>query len=163
QAHAGGGRPAADALRPGRRQLRLVGRPPSRLRSGNGEGRRPADGDLALGQDAALGWPGDRPLLAARPRAGPPPRPPPAPLPTPRAGRPGLSAVAIAAVAALAVGAYVLFGDRDVESPGNTPAPVEEASAQQVHQFCGACHAYPPPDSFPRFAWRKEVEQGYKF
>jgi hypothetical protein len=26
-----------------------------------------------------------------------------------------------------------------------------------------ACHAYPPPESFPRWAWRKEVEQGFYF
>jgi len=42
------------------------------------------------------------------------------------------------------------------------PAP-PEASAAQVHQFCGACHAYPPPDTFPRSAWRREVRQGYDF
>src|SRR5688572_9632240 len=38
-----------------------------------------------------------------------------------------------------------------------------EATAEQVHQLCAACHAYPPPDSFPRSAWRKEVKQGYDF
>src|SRR5438309_583222 len=45
---------------------------------------------------------------------------------------------------------------------GDLPPPAE-ASARQVHQFCGACHAYPPPDSFPRSAWRKQVRQGYDF
>jgi hypothetical protein len=35
--------------------------------------------------------------------------------------------------------------------------------ARQVHDLCAACHAYPPPDSFPRSAWEKEVEQGYAF
>src|SRR5205085_7135722 len=25
------------------------------------------------------------------------------------------------------------------------------------------CHAFPPPDSFPRSAWQYEVEQGYDF
>jgi len=38
-----------------------------------------------------------------------------------------------------------------------------EASSAQVHQFCGACHAYPPPETFPRSAWRFEVMQGYGF
>jgi hypothetical protein len=33
-----------------------------------------------------------------------------------------------------------------------------------VHQFCGAaCHAYPPPDTFPRRYWRQEVQRGYQF
>jgi len=31
----------------------------------------------------------------------------------------------------------------------------------QVHQFCGACHAYPPAETFPRWAWKEEVERGY--
>jgi hypothetical protein len=43
------------------------------------------------------------------------------------------------------------------------PAAVAEATPEQVHALCGACHAYPPPDSFPRSAWRKEVKQGYDF
>jgi hypothetical protein len=42
------------------------------------------------------------------------------------------------------------------------PEPVE-ASAEEVHRLCAACHAYPPADSFPRSAWRKEVKQGYDF
>src|SRR5262249_1498031 len=31
------------------------------------------------------------------------------------------------------------------------------------HEFCGACHKYPPPDSFPRAAWEDEVKNGYDF
>jgi tetratricopeptide (TPR) repeat protein len=36
-----------------------------------------------------------------------------------------------------------------------------EATAEEVHRLCAACHAYPPPETFPRQAWRKEVKQGY--
>lgn len=43
------------------------------------------------------------------------------------------------------------------------PSGVSEATAEQVRSLCGACHAYPPPDTFPRSAWRKEVKQGYDF
>jgi hypothetical protein len=43
------------------------------------------------------------------------------------------------------------------------PAAVMEASAEQVHALCGYCHAYPPPDTFPRSAWRKEIKQAYDF
>jgi hypothetical protein len=42
------------------------------------------------------------------------------------------------------------------------PLPAE-ASAREVQQVCGACHAYPPPDSFPRAYWRREIAQGYDF
>src|SRR5207248_4160562 len=38
-----------------------------------------------------------------------------------------------------------------------------EATAEQVRQACTGCHAYPPPESFPRSAWRKEVKQAYDF
>lgn len=47
--------------------------------------------------------------------------------------------------------------------PPRASSAVTEASPKQVHSFCGACHAYPPPETFPRSAWRKEVEQGYDF
>src|SRR5262245_44511813 len=49
-----------------------------------------------------------------------------------------------------------------VEPPAS-PAPVAEATAEQVRQFCGACHAYPPPDSFPRPLWQRGVQQGFDF
>jgi hypothetical protein len=42
------------------------------------------------------------------------------------------------------------------------PAP-PEAAPEQVHRLCAACHAYPPPDSFPRAAWRREIKQAYDF
>jgi hypothetical protein len=32
-----------------------------------------------------------------------------------------------------------------------------------VSRFCGACHAVPPADTFPRSAWKDEVERGYLF
>src|SRR5262249_19343422 len=38
-----------------------------------------------------------------------------------------------------------------------------EATSEQVHQFCGSCHLYPPPNTFPRSAWRREVKQAYDF
>ena len=43
------------------------------------------------------------------------------------------------------------------------PADGAEATSEQVHSLCGACHAYPPPETFPRSAWRKEIKQGYDF
>ena len=43
------------------------------------------------------------------------------------------------------------------------PPEPPEATSEEVHRLCAACHAYPPPDTFPRSAWRKEVTQGYEF
>jgi hypothetical protein len=45
---------------------------------------------------------------------------------------------------------------------GTSSKPTEATSAE-VQQFCGACHAYPPPDTLARYAWKKEVQQGYDF
>jgi hypothetical protein len=68
----------------------------------------------------------------------------------------------VAVTGGLAYLAYTAFA---TESAAAMPLPPEppEATAEQVHQLCGACHAYPPPDSFPRTDWRKEVSQGYDF
>jgi hypothetical protein len=54
-------------------------------------------------------------------------------------------------------------------APPSTPAvkPNDsenaEASEEQVRSFCTACHAFPPPETFPRSAWRFEVVQAYGF
>src|SRR5262249_22944067 len=34
---------------------------------------------------------------------------------------------------------------------------------RQVHTLCASCHLFPPPDSFPKADWKREVEQGYEF
>ncbi len=47
--------------------------------------------------------------------------------------------------------------------PGHNPPPVAGNINEHVHQFCSACHAYPPADIFPRTAWKEEVERGYVF
>ena len=58
------------------------------------------------------------------------------------------------------------------EPPPSPSSPVPTASSsdppadleQRIQQFCGAtCHAYPPPDTFPREHWRMEVERAYGF
>ncbi|MGH9552939.1 MAG: FG-GAP repeat domain-containing protein, partial [Terriglobales bacterium] len=43
--------------------------------------------------------------------------------------------------------------------------PIEESAdiSRQVHEFCGACHVYPPPDSFPKRHWAAEVLRGFSF
>ena len=63
-------------------------------------------------------------------------------------------------VTAAALLAGVYLPGTDYES---NPSPIKEASFEEVHRFCAACHVYPPPDSLPRSAWRQEVEQGFRF
>jgi hypothetical protein len=75
---------------------------------------------------------------------------------------------AVGVIALLTCGAlvYCYFLPAASAPSASSPAPVEpqEASAAQVHQFCGtACHAYPPAETFPRSAWRREVKQAYDF
>ena len=40
---------------------------------------------------------------------------------------------------------------------------VTPASKAEVVRFCADCHAYPEPDTFPAFMWKREVEQGFRF
>jgi tetratricopeptide (TPR) repeat protein len=37
----------------------------------------------------------------------------------------------------------------------------DEAQEAEVRRLCATCHTYPPPESFPRVNWRKEVKQGF--
>jgi hypothetical protein len=67
---------------------------------------------------------------------------------------------------ALGVGGYLYLAPSAAgpAAPALTLPPASpEATAEQVHQLCGACHAYPPADSFPKSAWRREVKQAYDF
>jgi hypothetical protein len=57
--------------------------------------------------------------------------------------------------------------DSDAEVVGPIAAELSQAEIEelrpQVDAFCGACHAVPPADSFPKSAWRREVQRGYEF
>src|SRR5262249_26842547 len=60
--------------------------------------------------------------------------------------------------------AFVRGPSQPAELPPVTlPPEPPEATVEQVHQVCAACHAYPPPESFPRSACRREVKQAYDF
>ncbi|HEX3150512.1 MAG TPA: FG-GAP-like repeat-containing protein [Gemmataceae bacterium] len=68
-------------------------------------------------------------------------------------------------VGGVAVIIFVVSNHGEIQ-PTFEPPHVETAAAataEEVHRLCGACHAYPPPETFPRSAWRKEVKQGYDF
>ncbi|HUR53929.1 MAG TPA: FG-GAP-like repeat-containing protein [Gemmataceae bacterium] len=72
----------------------------------------------------------------------------------------------VAGVAAVGVAMYVLVvpPPPKAEAPPPTlPPESPEATSEEVHRLCAACHAYPTPDSFPRAVWRKEVKRGYDF
>src|SRR5262245_25180652 len=62
-----------------------------------------------------------------------------------------------------AAGLFAACSKSNKPGPDVDPSPAVENLSEKVHEFCGACHAYPPPSSFPRWAWKKEVEQGYGF
>jgi hypothetical protein len=76
-----------------------------------------------------------------------------------------LAATAIALVILVAAGiAYALRESPSAHATSVVLRPESaEATPEQVHRLCGACHAYPPPDTFPHSAWRKEVQQAYDF
>jgi hypothetical protein len=73
--------------------------------------------------------------------------------------------IAVAVVIVSAGVAYAVFAPKpDEHRPAPTLAPEPaEASPEAVHKMCGSCHAYPPAETFPRSAWRKEVQQAFDF
>ena len=60
-------------------------------------------------------------------------------------------------------------GDARSGSPQTGGPPAESPSVDfaalrpKIDRFCGACHAVPDPDTFPKQAWHDEVAQGYRF
>jgi hypothetical protein len=71
-----------------------------------------------------------------------------------------------AAAAAVVTGgvAYAVLTPPSAAAPQlSLPPEPAEATAEEVHRICAACHAYPPADTFPRADWLKEVKQGYDF
>jgi hypothetical protein len=52
-------------------------------------------------------------------------------------------------------------GSPQPTGPTTVAAPAD--LEQQIQLVCTHCHAFAPPDTFPRFAWKEEVEQAYKF
>jgi hypothetical protein len=65
----------------------------------------------------------------------------------------------------LGVGGYFYcFEGKEPATPPSAQAPADPVDiVDQVHQFCGSCHEYPSPKSFPKMHWRAEVERGYRF
>jgi hypothetical protein len=41
--------------------------------------------------------------------------------------------------------------------------PFAPQTVADIRTFCQACHAYPSPDTFPRFAWAGEIKRAYGF
>lgn len=72
----------------------------------------------------------------------------------------------LAAVLAAGLAGWAIVG-RGEPAPVRPPAVAAEEAAEAtdaaVQNLCGQCHAYPPPDSFPRGAWRQELRQAYDF
>ena len=51
----------------------------------------------------------------------------------------------------------------DASQNTDVAAATDAEVTQQVKVFCGACHAVPLPDSFPKQAWYDEVRRGFNF
>ena len=53
------------------------------------------------------------------------------------------------------------------EPPPPIPPPARKqeraALGEELQQLCTACHVYASPESFPRWAWKKEIMQAYNF
>ncbi len=89
-----------------------------------------------------------------------------------RAVRRSLHAVVLCAAISLFSGCTEHTKDQGTTNgdPGTSDASQSTDAAaadaevtQQVTVFCGACHAVPLPDSFPKQAWFDEVRRGFNF
>ena len=49
------------------------------------------------------------------------------------------------------------------DPPAAPPAEPAVASRERAVAFCAACHAFPPPDCFPKANWDGEVRRGFDF
>ena len=59
-------------------------------------------------------------------------------------------------------------GGRPLPAPSVTTQPSSEptepeASREEVERTCGSCHAYTPPEIFPKDLWPHEVRRGFDF
>lgn len=89
------------------------------------------------------------------------------PVPGPAPGR--LLLVVTIVVGAAALGALGVYGvNRSQRTAGGDPTTLslvtweDQAKLDRtIEEFCSACHVLPPPSSFPKEAWRKEVQQGF--
>lgn len=84
--------------------------------------------------------------------------------PLPRSGRlwPALLLGLVALIGAAGAGVYLFSRPAEVIPDPVLPESEQDVSAQ-VYSFCAACHPYSPADTFPRFAWKGEVERAYTF
>jgi hypothetical protein len=74
------------------------------------------------------------------------------------------AATLLAAVFGLVVGCDSQTNrESTVAVPDTAKAPTPPELEKQIQDFCGACHAVPKPDSFPKSAWYDEVRRGYDF
>ncbi len=81
--------------------------------------------------------------------------------------------VAVLIVVSLSSGCNDDAPDKGPPSGGPMPSVSTDGSilssatdaelTQDIQAFCGACHAVPLPDSFPKQAWYDEVKRGYNF
>ncbi|HMF11352.1 MAG TPA: hypothetical protein VKE94_03575, partial [Gemmataceae bacterium] len=61
--------------------------------------------------------------------------------------------------------AYVLLADdsnRDPTPQVGVHLPGAGVNGQ-IQTFCSSCHVYPPPEIFPRTAWKEEIDRAYRF
>lgn len=71
-------------------------------------------------------------------------------------------------VTAIAFAMLFLQGCNDEKASQSTAVTITPAATRldhepQIRNFCGDCHAFPPPESFPRNHWAEEVNQGFSF
>jgi hypothetical protein len=75
-----------------------------------------------------------------------------------------LAFIAVQAACTSAAAAYLYLGRPAEKQEPFAPSLASQsvASPLEIEEYCSKCHAYPPADTFPRSAWKEEVEKAYK-
>jgi hypothetical protein len=74
-----------------------------------------------------------------------------------------MTVAAVLLLGTVVSGVGLFFGCGRSEPPPPVTPPPSADFDKQVQAFCAHCHMYPPPDTFPRSAWKEEVVQAYRF
>lgn len=74
-----------------------------------------------------------------------------------------LALLAVLAVGTTVAATYFHFGRSASSEEPSAPSSAQPATVSplQIAEYCSKCHAYPAVDSFPRSAWKEEVEKSY--
>src|SRR5438270_11677005 len=66
-------------------------------------------------------------------------------------------------LAATGAAAYYFYNSLPVNPSLVALSSSDKETDRKINAFCGGCHAFPPPETFPRWDWKHEMDRGFDF